>query len=122
MKIHTLGTLFAAVIGVCTLSPTARADGENMKIIQDTKDLKKHMKSFTKGLGVKCTACHVNKKWELEDKKMKDKTRPFFEATVGVSDEGARSKALKELLALMELDKAKNEKKLWKGIDGMKRK
>lgn len=123
MKRFNLGTL-ALSFSLLSLAfgGAAVADDDHMKVIEDTKDLKKHMKNFSKGLGVKCTACHVKKDWESEKEPNKDKSRFFFRETVEVTDAKARDAALKKLLALLELDAAKDETKLWKGIDGMKRK
>lgn len=119
-KLSALLFTSALAIGVGRAPPVVADEGEHMKVIQETKDLKKHMKAFSKGLGVKCTTCHVKKDWESEEKAMKDKTRPFFRATVGVEDPEKRAAALKELLTLLELDEARDVDKVWKGIDGMK--
>lgn len=105
----------------------ARADhhadhDEHLKVIQETDDLKKAMKNFSKGVGVKCTACHVKKEWESEKKAMKDKSRAFFRATVGVTDQAQRDAALADLLKLLEREEARDAKLVWKGIDMMKRK
>ena len=101
----------------------ADEDHENMKVLDHTgAKLKKAMKNLSKGLGVKCTTCHVKKDFDSEKKPMKDKSRAFFRATVGESDKAVRAAALKDLLKLLELDAAKNETKVWAGIDGMKKK
>jgi hypothetical protein len=84
--------------------------------------LKKSMKDFSKGLGVKCTSCHIKKEWDSEEKAMKDKTRPFFRATVGETDPAKREAALEELLELLELDAPRDAEKLWEGVDAMKKK
>lgn len=95
----------------------------NMKVLEHPgSSLKKHMKRFSKGLGVKCTACHVKKDWDAEDKALKDKSRAFFRAVVGEKDEAKRKEALAELLKLLELDAPRDEALLWKGVDALKKK
>ena len=84
--------------------------------------LKRSMKDFSKGLGVKCTTCHIKRDYDSEEKAMKDKTRPFFRAVVGEKDPAVREKALADLLKLLELDAPRDVDKLWKGINAMKRK
>lgn len=94
-----------------------------MKVLEHTgSKLKKSMKDFSKGLGVKCTACHVKKDFDSEEKALKDKSRPFFEATVGVQDPEARAAALAELLKLLELEKPRDADRVWKGVDAMRKK
>lgn len=120
---------FSALAALGTTSAFAhedKADQEehkNLKVIQHTgSSLKKSMKNFSKGLGVKCSTCHIKKDYESEEKALKDKSRPFFRATVGEPDLEKRKKALTELLKILELEKARDEARLWKGIDAMKKK
>lgn len=121
----TLPTALAGALLLAGISSSAWADEEheNMKILEHTGPrLKKSMKDFSKGVGVKCTACHVKKDFESEEKALKDKSRPFFEAVVGESDAAKREAALSQLLKLLELETPRDEAKLWKGIDAMKKK
>lgn len=123
------GGLAALALSLATPVALADSHGEeehehkNMKVLEHPgKPLKKYMKDFSKGLGVKCTTCHVKKDFDSEKKEMKDKTRFFFEETVGEADPAKRQAALAKLLKLLELEKVRDEARLWKGIDAMKKK
>ncbi|MBX2810250.1 MAG: hypothetical protein KTR25_00505 [Myxococcales bacterium] len=121
--VRILGASVFAFV-VCTAAD-ARADDEhkNMKVLEHTgSSFKKSMKALTKGIGVKCTACHVKKKFDSEEKEMKDRTRFFFEEVVGNSDMAQRKASLQKLLKVLGLEAARDEAKLWKGIDSLKKK
>lgn len=123
-RVWLAGFGLAGALLVSSTGALAEEEHPNLKVLAFTseKDMKKAMKDLTKGLGVKCTACHVKKDHESEKKPLKDKSRPFFEATVGVKDATKREKALAELLKLLEKDQAANVGLVWKGVDQMKKK
>jgi len=115
--------LFGAATSI-SLPALAHQEPKNLKVIaKDTKekDLEKAMKDITKGLGVKCEACHVKGKFDSDDVKAKVGSRNFFTATIGNKDEAARKTALTELLAALELKSAKDEAQIWKGVDALKK-
>lgn len=99
----------------------AKKKFENLKVLQDTgKDLEKGMKSLSKGLGVKCTECHEKGDFASDSVKSKDAARTFLTATVGKKD--GRDAALAELLKALSVDKVKDAKKVWEGVDMLKKK
>jgi hypothetical protein len=119
--------LVFAIVGMTGAAVSARAaDDEkhkNLKIIQDTgKALENGMKAFSKGLGVKCDACHVKGEFDSDKVATKDEARKFLTAVVGEKDKAKRDEALKTILSTLKIDKAKNEAELWKGIDTFKKK
>jgi ABC-type uncharacterized transport system substrate-binding protein len=81
------------------------------------EELEKSMKSLSKGLGVKCTACHVKGKFDKDDVAAKGDTRKFFEAVVKTTDATERAAALKTLLGALKLEAAKDEKQVWSAVD-----
>jgi hypothetical protein len=106
---------------VLTVSSAAQADKEpqNLKVFKkdtDKKVLDKAMKELSKGLGVKCAACHVKGKFESDDIKAKVATRDFFTAVVGEADAGKRDAALKALLPALELSTATSADVIWAGL------
>ena len=118
-----------AFFSVLTLSTaftvTALAhEPQNLKVISKAhseKELKNSMKDLTKGLGLKCEGCHVKGKPESDDVAAKGASRDFFRATLGEKDAAKRKAALDKLLAELKLDKAKNEKLVWKAVDSLKK-
>ncbi|MBI4814860.1 MAG: hypothetical protein HY791_01300 [Deltaproteobacteria bacterium] len=126
MNVFKLSTVLAGAAMAFTLSSTAHADEElkNLKVIQveNEKALDKIMQGMSKGLGVKCVACHVKGKWDKDDVAAKDDGRKFFEATVGVADQAKRDAALAALLPVLKLQKAKNAAGIWAAVDKLKRK
>ena len=97
MKIRALTLTLALTCGAGLLASEAEAKKpyENLKVLADNgKTLEKGMKSLTKGLGVKCKACHVKGKFESDDMETKVKARDFFTKTVGTKDPAARKAAL----------------------------
>jgi hypothetical protein len=110
-----------AVVGAVQLavSTAARADEKhvNLKVIKDAgKNLDKGMKLISKGLGVKCTACHVQGKFESDEVKQKDAARTFLTATVGESDQGKKDAALAALVKALGEASAKDAAKVWEGV------
>jgi hypothetical protein len=117
-----------ALAGAFATSATlARAEKEeppkNLKVLSKDlgKDLGNGMKAFSKGLGVECKACHVKGKLDLDDVAAKDISRKFLADVVGEKDAAKRAEALKPVLESLKLAKAKDEKKLWEGIDLFKK-
>jgi hypothetical protein len=120
-KRFLMTTLAALAIGVMSTSPAeAGKKPKNLQVIDASvgKKLGKGMKLLTKGLGVKCVACHVKGKLDLDDVKTKLATRKFIEETInGPTEPSAREKkALVALLKVMKLDAAKDEAKIWKAL------
>jgi hypothetical protein len=116
-----------SVLSLCAfVSGTALAhnDPQNLKVLSKEhtgKEVEKGMKSITKGLGVKCEACHVKGKFHVDEVKTKDPARDFLRATVGEKDDGKRKDALAKLLKELKLDAAKDEKAVWEGVDSFKK-
>jgi hypothetical protein len=120
MKFRTALFSLTFVAGLGLAAPSAHAEdkAKNLKVLKDTgKGLQKGMKELTKGLGVKCEACHVKGKFDADDRKTKGAGRDFLKATVGEKDATKRDAALKALLTAMELDAAKDAAKVWAGVD-----
>lgn len=126
MKFRALLLTLALTAGAGVALPgAAHADGppKNLKVLKaNGKKFKAGMKSLTKGLGVKCKACHIKGKFDSDEMKEKIAGREFLEATVGKKDKAAREAALKTLLGVMKIDKAKDAKKIWAGVDMFERK
>jgi cytochrome c peroxidase len=123
MKIRiTLAALAAAALLNLSSAPPARADGdklENLKVLDAKlgKKVGKGMKALTKGLGVKCTACHVKGDMDSDKIPTKDATREFLKATLATKDAAAREAALKTLLGQLKLDAAKKPAAVWEAVD-----
>ena len=124
MKLRTLLVTFALTTGGALGAPSLASAGEkfeNLKVLKDTgKDLEKGMKNLSKGLGVKCTACHVKGDFDSDKVPTKDATRKFFTAAVGA--EKPDEAALKELLSALKLEKLKKAEKFWKGVKKLEKK
>lgn len=118
LRILSFGLIGALCIGAFAASP-AVADDNPKDILVHGKPLKKAMKNFSKGLGVKCTACHKKKDFESEEVELKDESRPFFKTTISSKDPKVRAEALAELLKLLDEKEAKDAEKVWAGIDAM---
>ncbi len=107
------------VTGALTAAPLAEARRpyKNLKVLADNgRTLKRAMKYLSKGLGVKCTACHIKGKWAKDNVAEKDDARRFFRGTVGVADRPARSAALADLLKILDRSSARNEALVWKAV------
>lgn len=116
--------MFTIVFGLSCGSGWAWANRKhsNLKVLKPTRGaLKRAMKSLSRGLGVKCTKCHVKKDFESEANALKDKTRFFFRQTVDSPDVSKRKMALEKLLKVMELDSVNDEAKVWLGIEGLEK-
>ena len=124
MKLHVILAGSVMAVTLAAAQPAEAKKGfKNLKVLADNgKDLKKGMKNMTKGLGVKCKACHIKGKWAKDDVATKKDSRKFFNAVVGTNDEKVRAKALKKLLAALEIDAPKDEARLWKGISMLQKK
>ena len=113
----------ATLIAGLGWAPMATAKGKgfkNLTVLKDNgKTLKKGMKAMTKGLGVKCTACHIKGKWHKDDVEAKEEARQFFKVVVGAQKNEA---ALKALVRVLKRDSVKNPALLWEGISMLERK
>ena len=122
---------FLALFGAAALgallyvsSASAHEDFKNLKVLNgaDKKALEKGMKTMTKGLGVKCDACHVKGEFDSDKVEAKLVARNFFTATVGEKDQAKRDAALAEVLKALKVEKAKDPKAVWAGVDTFKKK
>lgn len=124
-RLRLLALVAAAAIGSAAAAADARADDapKNLKVLakDQGKTLGNGMKALSKGLGVECKACHVKGKFDSDEIPAKEAARTFFGATVGQPDKARREEALKTLLAAMKIEKAKDEKKVWEGVDLLKK-
>ena len=113
-----------AAVAALSLSATPEAHAKkklkNLKVLSPKlgKKVGKGMKDLTKGLGVKCVACHVKGKMEKDGVAAKEHSRVFIKTALENPEK--RQEALKTLLKQMKLDKAKKEDKIWKAIDSWK--
>ena len=106
-------------LGLLTAAPLAEARRpyRNLKVLADNgRTLKRAMKYLSKGLGVKCTACHIKGKWSKDDVTEKDDARRFFRDAVDSQERAARSKALADLLKVLGRSSARNEALVWKAV------
>lgn len=119
MKFRAAFLTLTLALSATALTGEAQAgEPKNLKVLKfNGKPFKKGMKSFTKGLGVKCKACHIKGKFDSDDMKTKIAGREFLKLTVGEKDQGKRDAALKTLLSALKLDAAKKTGKVWAGID-----
>jgi len=85
MQFRLMFVVATILVGLSLSSPALAAKKfKNLKVLADNgKTLKKGMKKMTRGLGVKCKACHVKGKWDKDDVEAKVKSRAFFKAVVG---------------------------------------
>lgn len=115
--------LFVSALALSSLLGAGAAlahEPKNLKVLakdMKEKDLEGGMKALNKGLGTKCEACHVKGKPAEDGNAGKEAGREFFKAVVGEKDEAKRKAALDTLLKELKLEKAKNEKLVWEGID-----
>jgi hypothetical protein len=116
----------ALVFAGCFAVSNAEAHEEfkNLKVLDgaDKKGLEAGMKTLSKGLGVKCNACHVKGEFDSDKIEAKVAARKFLTSTVGEKDTAKRDAALAELLGAMKMEKAKDAKSVWAGVDGFKKK
>ena len=123
MKIKITLFSFAALVAF-SMSSAPSADAgkklKNLKVLSPKlgKKVGKGMKHLTKGLGVKCIACHVKGKMEKDDVAAKEASRTFIK--VALENPEKRQEALKTLMKEMKLEKVKNEAKIWKAFDSWK--
>ncbi len=121
--IALIGALaFLALLQVS--SARASEEFKNLKVLSgaDKKAVEKGMKSMSKGLGVKCTACHEKGKYESDKLENKAAGRTFLTSVVGEKEPTKRDAALATLLKALKLEKAKDPKAVWAGIDLLKKK
>lgn len=90
---------------------------KNLKVLADDhKAIDRGMKAMAKGLGVKCTACHVKGKFDKDDVPAKAAGRKFLTVVVGEPDKVKRSEALRVLLDALKLEKPHDEEKIWEAV------
>jgi len=121
-------SLAFALAAACALAPQpALAHGpeghKNLKVLsaEDHQALEKGMKAMAKGLGVKCTACHVKGKFDRDDVPEKEAARRFLASGFGEHDAEKRKAALRALLLALERDEARDEAKVWSAVAGWKK-
>jgi hypothetical protein len=116
--------VFAGCMQVSTVEAHEKEDFKNLKILDgaNKKGLEAGMKSLSKGLGVKCNACHVKGEFDSDKIEAKSAARKFLNTTVGEKDGAKRDAALAELLSALKMDKPKDAKAVWAGVDGFKKK
>jgi len=107
-KTILLALCIASISGVAqtafatqTLSPEL---GEN---------LDKGMKQLAKGLGAKCSSCHVKDDYESDKKKNKRNTREFIQSVIDNTDAEKRQASLKKLLEALKIKRVRSEASLW---------
>lgn len=115
------------ILGALSLGAvsTARADDEkpkNLKVLSDNGKVEAGMKALTKGLGLKCNACHEKGKFDADTVPAKEDSRKFFTAVIGEKDQAKRDAALKTLLDVLKLKEAKNAADVWAGVDQLAKK
>lgn len=119
----TLAVSFGANLALSQAAQAADEPPKNLKVLEfNGKDFKTGMKSMTKGLGVKCNACHVKGKFDSDEIKAKEAGRDFLKATLGEKDSAKRDAALKTLLTALKLETAKDAAGVWAGVDMFKKK
>jgi hypothetical protein len=127
MKHSILGVAIAMLFGV--VATDARAHGgshghKNLKVLAEIehKAFDRSMKSFAKGLGVKCEVCHVKGKFEQDDVPAKLEARKFMDAVIGETDPAKRKAALDALLSALKSTAPKDEKAVWEAVSTWKKK
>jgi hypothetical protein len=114
----TLGITACLVIFEARFASADKAP-KNLKVLKtdtDKKVLEKSMKELSKGLGVKCIACHIKGKFDSDEVKAKDATRDFFTVAIGQADAAKKDAALKALLPALKLEAAKDAALVWNGL------
>ena len=121
MNIKTILATATLALAVSFAATTASAHGDEkhkkLEILKDNgKAFEKGMKEFSKGLGVKCSACHVKGDFASNDVAAKKDGRTFFAAVVGEKDQAKKDAALATLLTAMKIEKAKKPASIWAGV------
>lgn len=118
-----LGTILSALTlaGAFTLGTVGAARAhekfQNLKVLEDNgKQLEAGMKALSKGLGVKCNACHEKGKFESDSVATKGDARTFLTAVVGEADQAKKDAALKVMLTALKLEAAKEPAEVWNGV------
>lgn len=113
----------AALLVTSAIRPASAGDEpKNLKVLKPSAQLEKGMKELSKGLGVKCEACHVKGKYDSDDAPKKLDARAFLEETVGVKDGAKRDAALAKLVKSLEIDAPKRADSVWQAVDRMEKK
>ncbi|MCC7383962.1 MAG: hypothetical protein IT384_19125 [Deltaproteobacteria bacterium] len=111
----------ALLIAVALGAPAGAHEGhehKNLKVLAGVpeKKLDEGMKSMAKGLGVKCTACHIDKHWDKDEKKTKLEARAFFEKVVAGPEDADRKIALDALVHAVGLKNVRDEALIWQAV------
>src|SRR5262245_20548126 len=103
----------ALALTVAAMATHAFAHGgshghKNLKVLaeSDHKVFDQGMKTFAKGLGVKCEACHVKGKFKQDEVPAKLEARKFMESAIGEQDAAKRKGAIDSLLGALKLTAA----------------
>lgn len=114
--------LLNLIISLIVMS-TAQAHGPhghaNIKVLPKhmKKKLDRGMKLLSKGLGVKCKACHIKGKWDKDDRPAKVKARAFFKVVLNETDEAKKKERLKQLTMALKLECVKSPEKVWAAFE-----
>lgn len=120
---RVIQTVLTATCVTAAFSGAALAkEPKNLKVLKATPALEKGMKELSKGLGVKCEACHVKGKYDSDDAPAKDGARQFLQSAVGEKDAARRSAALEKLLQTLDLKEAKRTESVWQAVDRLEKK
>ncbi|MCB9653775.1 MAG: hypothetical protein H6729_06560 [Deltaproteobacteria bacterium] len=115
-----LTTTFLLTLPLATAKDHEKA--KNLKVLMDNGEtLEKGMKALSKGLGVKCNACHVKGDFGSDKVEAKEHGRTFLKAVLETTDKPKREAALKELLSAMKLKQAKKPALVWSSLDNLKK-
>ena len=123
MKLSAIFTVLTLLMVPVLAGAHGTGGHKNLKVLQgvDHKTLDKGMRDFTKGLGVKCTACHVKGKYDRDDVPAKAEALRLFETVVETEDRTRHGEALKAVLAAIDRPAAKNEAAVWSALEKLKR-
>lgn len=96
---------------------------KNAQVIDaaSTAEIKKGMKRFASGLGVKCERCHDEDDYGADSLKTKLAARRFLNATIEAPPASARDRALAELKLALGLTKLEDEDDIWSAVESWKR-
>lgn len=113
---------FLLASGLSAVPGALAKEPSNLKVLAgDKKSIDAGMKELSKGLGVKCEACHVKGAFDKDDVAAKAASRDFLTATVGDADADKRAKALASLLAALKIDAPKRAESVWAAVGRFKK-
>lgn len=96
---------------------------KNARVIEAVSavEIRKGMKRFASGLGVKCARCHDEEHYAADASKAKLAARAFLNATIGAPPGPARDRALTDLKVALGLSEIDDETEIWSAVEGWKR-